>query len=245
MKHPIKCSFLEISSFYFLKEDYNVLRMKKGIQISETFLLAMIITFSGGLQDAYTYFARNHVFANAQTGNIVLMASKISDGQWSDAMHYLFPLLSFAIGIFIAEQIQGYFKEAKILHWRQYILLIEIVALFVSGFFDESLNALSNSLISFACALQVQTFRSMHGFPYASTMCIGNLRSGVAALSHWCRTKKKGSFMKAMHYFIIILVFALGATLGYSLIPLFGMKSIWVSSICLFIGFLFMLIPEK
>ena len=46
-------------------------------QMSETFLLAMIITFSGGLQDAYTYFARNKVFANAQTGNIVLMASKL------------------------------------------------------------------------------------------------------------------------------------------------------------------------
>ena len=62
-------------------------------QMSETFLLAMIITFSGGLQDAYTYFARNKVFANAQTGNIVLMASKLSDGQYADAIRYVFPLL--------------------------------------------------------------------------------------------------------------------------------------------------------
>ena len=46
-------------------------------QMSETFLLAMIITFSGGLQDAYTYFARNKVFANAQTGNPSLERSTI------------------------------------------------------------------------------------------------------------------------------------------------------------------------
>ncbi len=219
--------------------------MIKYKQISETFLLAMIITFSGGLQDAYTYFARNHVFANAQTGNIVLLGSKISDGQWNDALHYLFPLLAFAVGIFIAEQVQGYLKEAKILHWRQYIILIEMIALFISGFFDESLNALANSLVSFACALQVQTFRSMHGYPYASTMCIGNLRSGVASLSHWLRTKKKDSFTKALHYFAIIFIFALGATLGYSLIPRFGMKTIWFSSFILFFAFLIMLIPEK
>ena len=105
----------------------------KNKQMSETFLLAMIITFSGGLQDAYTYFARNKVFANAQTGNIVLMASKLSDGQYADAIRYVFPLLSFALGIFVAEQIQGYYKEAKKLHWRQTILILEIVSLFVSG----------------------------------------------------------------------------------------------------------------
>lgn len=219
--------------------------MFKYKQISETFLLAIIITFSGGLQDAYTYFARNHVFANAQTGNIVLMASKISDGQWSDALHYLLPLISFEIGIFIAEQIQGYFKEAKKLHWRQFILILEIIALFISAFFSEEYNAISNSLVSFSCALQVQTFRSTHGYPYASTMCIGNMRAGVSAFSHWTRTKSRESFVKAMHYFIIILIFALGATVGYSLIPVLGMKTIWVSSACLFVGFLLMLIPEK
>ena len=52
----------------------------------------LMFIFSGGLQDAYTYFARNKVFANAQTGNIVLMASKLSDGQYADAIRYVFPV---------------------------------------------------------------------------------------------------------------------------------------------------------
>ena len=128
----LKCFLKEIYSFHINNSDYNSSRMKNK-QMSETFLLAMIITFSGGLQDAYTYFARNKVFANAQTGNIVLMASKLSDGQYADAIRYVFPLLSFALGIFVAEQIQGYYKEAKKLHWRQTILIIEIISLFVSG----------------------------------------------------------------------------------------------------------------
>ena len=38
-------------------------------QMSETFLIAGILSVSGGLQDAYTYMYRGKVFANAQTGN--------------------------------------------------------------------------------------------------------------------------------------------------------------------------------
>ena len=43
-------------------------------QMSESFLIAGILSISGGLQDAYTYMYRGKVFANAQTGNIVLLA---------------------------------------------------------------------------------------------------------------------------------------------------------------------------
>lgn len=239
----LKCFLKEIYSFHIKNSDYNSSRMKIK-QMSETFLLAMIITFSGGLQDAYTYFARNKVFANAQTGNIVLMASKLSDGQYADAIRYVFPLLSFALGIFVAEQIQGYYKEAKKLHWRQTILILEIVSLFVSGFFNENGNLYANCLVSFSCAMQVQAFRSVHGYPYASTMCIGNMRAGVSAFSHWMRTKNEESLKKALHYIGIIITFALGATVGYSCILYLGMKTIWISSTLLLIGFLMMFIQN-
>ena len=42
--------------------------------MSEAFLTAAFLSISGGLQDAYTYLARGYVFANAQTGNIVLLS---------------------------------------------------------------------------------------------------------------------------------------------------------------------------
>ena len=41
------------------------------------------LTLSGGLQDAYSYFMRDRVFANAQTGNIVLMSHALFSGQFS------------------------------------------------------------------------------------------------------------------------------------------------------------------
>ena len=44
-------------------------------QMSEAVSTGIFLTLSGGFQDAYTYYCRGKVFANAQTGNIVLMGS--------------------------------------------------------------------------------------------------------------------------------------------------------------------------
>lgn len=48
--------------------------------MSDSFLMAAFIIMSGGLQDAYTYCCRDKVFANAQTGNIVLMSTHLFAG---------------------------------------------------------------------------------------------------------------------------------------------------------------------
>ena len=45
-------------------------------------------------------------------------------------------------------------------------------------------------------------------------MCIGNLRSGTESLSQYFRTKEKGSLYKALHFFGIIFIFAIGAGIG-------------------------------
>ena len=67
--------------------------------MSESFLIAGILSVSGGLQDAYTYMYRGKVFANAQTGNIVLLAQNLVDRNWQAALRYFSPLLFFALGV--------------------------------------------------------------------------------------------------------------------------------------------------
>ena len=90
------------------------------MQMSEAFITSVFLALSGGFQDAYTYFTRDGVFSNAQTGNVVLMSQHFMMGEWSEGLRYLFPLLAFAVGVFVAERIQGSFKYARKLHWRQY-----------------------------------------------------------------------------------------------------------------------------
>ena len=72
-------------------------------QMSEAFRTVMFLSASGGLQDAYTYIGRGKVFANAQTGNIVLMSQSLFDGDLSRFAHYFIPVLSFALGVAAAE----------------------------------------------------------------------------------------------------------------------------------------------
>lgn len=217
--------------------------MKKeheGGQMSEAYITSIFLALSGGFQDAYTYFTRDEVFSNAQTGNVVLMSQHFMMGEWMLGLRYLFPLFAFILGVFFAEQIQSRFKYAKKLHWRQGILLMEIFILFMVGFIPESLNMVATTLVSFACAMQVQTFRKVNGYTYASTMCIGNLRSGTAAFSSYIREKKPEQLKQTVYYFGIIIFFALGAGLGGNLSVRYGFRMIWVSSGLLLISFLLM-----
>ena len=99
-------------------------------------------------------------------------------------------------------------------------------------------------IVSFACSMQVQTFRKVHGYGYASTMCIGNLRSGTESLSVYLRDHQKGALKKAAHYDGIILIFALGAGFGGICSLHWGMKAIWVSS-ALLLGTFLMMVKER
>lgn len=75
---------------------HNALAKKlPDIQMSEAFINCVFLAMSGGLQDAYTYFTRNEVFSNAQTGNVVLMSTHFMMGEWYQGLKYLLPFLAF------------------------------------------------------------------------------------------------------------------------------------------------------
>lgn len=54
--------------------------MKKALQMSESIEVAIFLALSGGLMDAYSYLLRGEVFANAQTGNMLLFGVYASKG---------------------------------------------------------------------------------------------------------------------------------------------------------------------
>ena len=207
---------------------------------SEAFCTSAFLALSGGFQDAYTYNCRDGVFSNAQTGNIVLMSQHLMQGKWGMCARYLVPVAAFAIGVLISEQIQHRFKYAKKLHWRQGILLAEMAILLIVGFIPTSLNMAAAVLVSLACAMQVQTFRKVGGYSYASTMCIGNLRGGTEALSVYLREHKKGQLRQAAYYFGVIFMFAVGAGVGGVLSIHYGIRVIWISCILLLFSFILM-----
>ena len=193
----------------------------------------------------YTYISRGHVFANAQTGNIVLLSQHIFAGNWAEVMRYLMPVLSFMFGVAAATEIRQHFQNISRIHWRQIVVLIEMSMLFLVGFLPEKLDLVANAFVSFSCAMQVQTFRKVDSYAFASTMCIGNIRSGMEALCAYRQSHNRQILYKAFHYFGIIILFAFGAGIGSILIPVFKLQTIWFSSFLLMVGFLLMFIQEK
>lgn len=214
-------------------------------QMSDAFINAMFLTLSGGFQDAYTYCLRGNVFANAQTGNIVLMGTYLFEKNFAVALQYLIPLFSFTVGIFIAEIIHRRYKQMTKVHWRQIILSAEIILLFMVGFIPKTLDIAANAVVSFVCAMQVQSFRKFNGKSYASTMCIGNIRSGTEALCAYYHTKNLNNLKDSVEYFAIILMFAFGAGFGSFFAKTCGIKSIWISCIFLITSFCIMIKADQ
>lgn len=217
--------------------------MKRAKQTSESIELGIILALSGGFMDAYSYLARGHVFANAQTGNMLLFGVNLASGQFQNALHYLCPVLAFGFGIFLAEFI--HFQKIQKVHWRQLILIVEIIILFSVAFISFEQNLLANSLTSFACGMQVQAFRKIHGKGYATTMCIGNLRTGTHELCNFLCTKKVQHLQSGLLYYLIILAFILGAILGNFCIKSFSLKAIWISVALLIVAFVLMFIDRE
>ena len=218
---------------------------KTNGQMSDAFRTALFVILSGGFQDAYTYCCRGEVFANAQTGNIVLMSSAFFIGDWNTVLKYIIPVVSFLIGTAVAELIHIRFKPCEKIHWRQIILIIEIVLLFGVGYMPRRFNTLANAVVSFVCAMQVQTFHKVRGHAYASTMCIGNMRSGVEALCAYFHVHDRAILKKALTYFSVIAVFAVGAGIGTVITKTVGDKSIWLCCLLLSVSLVMMFISEE
>jgi uncharacterized membrane protein YoaK (UPF0700 family) len=219
-----------------------------GMKISvnhETLPFAVILSVSGGLMDAYSYICRGQVFANAQTGNILLFGVNLASGNFQIALRYFVPVLAFALGISAAEIIKHLFTGKQTIHWSRISLAAEIVILSCVAFIPQSLNLAANSLTSFACGIQVESFRKVNDSGVATTMCIGNLRAAVQSFCDYGYTKNKKSIKNSLLYFCLIAMFVVGAVIGNIFIGALGEKAILVSSILLTADLVLLLVNRQ
>ena len=189
--------------------------------------MGALLAAAGGLLDAYTYLSRGGVFANAETGNMVLFGICLIQGQWRRAAGYLLPILAFALGVLAAEFIREHHRSGPRYHWRHTVLLAEIAVLCAVAFLPRGeWDPAANTLVAFVCALQVETFRKVRGNPFATTMCTGNLRSGTEAIYHALTGGKRTSVEKGLCYYAVIACFIAGAALGVLLTKLAPQRAV-------------------
>lgn len=200
-------------------------------QKSESFEIAVLLAIVGGFLDAYTYCCRDKVFANAQTGNFVRLAMALANGEYILILRYIISILSFSFGILAAINIRN--KNFLKLHWRQIILIVEIGIVVIVSFIPirPITNLAANVFVSFLCAMQVESFKKVLGHPFSSTMCTGNLRSGI---EHLCYAVIKKDYQLLKHtgcYLVIIMSFIIGAFTGAHTTQVFLGKAILLTLI--------------
>src|SRR5271163_1291025 len=67
---------------------------------AETLLsTAALLALVGGFLDGFTYVGHGHVFANAMTGNVVLLGIYGFSRDWERSLRHLPPIVAFVLGI--------------------------------------------------------------------------------------------------------------------------------------------------
>jgi uncharacterized membrane protein YoaK (UPF0700 family) len=192
--------------------------------------LGILLAIVGGFLDAYTFVGRGGVFANAQTGNVVLMGIEAAAGEWGNAVLYAVPVLAFIVGVVVAEIIKKPSMRLLIPDTERAVLILEIAVLFIIGFIPyTSPNMMVTVAISFVAAIQFSVFRKLVGSPYNTIAITGNLRSATQEAYIAVTRKDYKSAFQAVRFSMINLSFLAGAILGGLLTSFIGVKAVWIA----------------
>jgi len=205
-----------------------------GHPVHESLTFGVLLAIVGGFLDAYTFICRDGVFANAQTGNIVLVGVYASQGNWVQAIDHIPPIIAFVLGVLIVEWIQDKSIRFYMLDWKRIVLIIEIIVLFIVGLLPSSFsNLIITVIISFVASVQVSSFRKLVDIPFATTMSTGNLRTASHLAYNAVTKKDQAAAVSAARLFTVIFFFIFGAFLGGILTFSLGIRSIWCASLIL------------
>ncbi len=209
--------------------------MKDRHAASQYFLITFLLTLSSGYIDAYTYTIRGGVFANVQTGNIVLIGVNIANQTLSEVLKFIFPVIAFTVGILLYDIIASGLNNIirRTINRRAMILLVDAAILAAAGFIPsgDKCNYAVNIMISFAATLQYAALKKSHGAPSAATAREGTLASACTMLRKFIRCRDRQARNAACWRFGLIIVFCVGCGIGCSMGKAFGTRSIWVCAL--------------
>ncbi|GAA4484405.1 YoaK family protein [Actinoallomurus oryzae] len=193
--------------------------------------LGVLLAFAGGFQDAYSFIGLGGVFANAQTGNVVLLGVDAGRQHWTEALRHVPPLLAFILGVAVAETLSRP-RVAAALRWpARFALVLEIIVLGVVGALPGGVShSLVVVMIAFTASVQVATFRTLIIWPYNTAMVTGNLRTAAQAAYQAVADRDPEARRKSRSFATVIVSFMAGAIAGGLLTLELGRHAIWISA---------------
>jgi uncharacterized membrane protein YoaK (UPF0700 family) len=197
---------------------------------TETVLEGILLATVGGFLDAYTFIG-HRVFANAQTGNVVLFGIAAASRHWREAFIHLPPVAAFLVGVAAAETL-GRPRLHRWLHRPLRVALgIEIVVLTAVAVLPEQTPGLVITVsISLVAAIQFATFRILVDVPYSTVLASGNLRGMAVAGHRWLLERDPSAGRQAVRFGVVVAGFTAGAVIGGVCTNQFGAPAVAVAA---------------
>jgi uncharacterized membrane protein YoaK (UPF0700 family) len=175
---------------------------------------AVLLSIANGYLDAFTYVGHGGVFANAQSGNVILLGAELAHPGSHRSLDHLWPLLAFIVGVLVARRIglhtMGHHR------WRDprpIVLLAQVVILaFVALLPNDAPDWTITTSVGFAAALQISSFRTVRSSKYVPIAMTGNLMRTTEAFDDVIHHKAERQ--QALLYVLLIASFLGGALSG-------------------------------
>ncbi|MFI0813020.1 YoaK family protein [Streptomyces echinatus] len=188
----------------------------------DTALVGALLAGVGGFLDAYT-FIRYHVFANLQSGNVLLLCVEATARHWQRALSLLVPIAAFSTGVLLVEVLGLPRVERLVRRPLRIVLTLQITVLAVIAALPaDAPEKITTVAVSFVAALQFSTFTTLRDAPYTTLAESGNLQKSLVAAHQWVATRDPAAARRAGRYGLIITAFVSGAVLGAILTRLAG-----------------------
>jgi uncharacterized membrane protein YoaK (UPF0700 family) len=174
---------------------------------------ASLATIAGGALDAWVYLAHGHVFANAQSGNIVLMGLALAQGDMQGVAARLPSLLAFIIGLLLSRA-AGEALKRRGYNSRTIRLVLEcLLLLALAGVADRWSNQAVSACVGFIAAIHITSLSHIGRWSFNTGMTTGNLRAAATAATRAAFGASE-EWPRALFMGALCVAFAAGAVAG-------------------------------
>jgi uncharacterized membrane protein YoaK (UPF0700 family) len=212
---------------------------------SEGLPVGMLLAGAGGFLDAFTFVGYNGVFANAQTGNVVLLGVDAQAGHWQQALLHIPPIVAFVLGVALAQILAQPTVRRIVRRPTRWVLIAEIVVLAAVAALPGIPSRVVPGAIAFVAAAQVSTFRSLPGVEYSSTLTTSNLRGLTESIFTWRTGHDPAARHSAALLASIIAAFTVGAGVGGLCTRLLHHQAAWIPAAVLMIVLVALVIETR
>ncbi|WP_294499361.1 YoaK family protein [uncultured Gemmiger sp.] len=153
-----------------------------------------LLAFSGGIAGGFGSVYCGHVFANAETGNMISLITDLHAGAWVDVLCRLGGLGLYILGIALTVILPVRLCGGSARRWQRISLLVEVCCFVVQGLLPyQAVTGISFALylwpVFFGLALQYNSFTALHGVPVSTVFCTNNFRQMTIHALIWRRLR--------------------------------------------------------